>query len=65
MPGLPPMELDRCARRPKDNCETLHILHGHDRIITAGGEQYVAIATSGTDAKGPRGAAIVAYKLPK
>ncbi len=31
----------------------------------AGGEQYVAIVTSGTDPKGPRGAAIVAYKLPK
>lgn len=30
-----------------------------------GGEQYVAIVTSGTDPKGPRGAAVVAYKLPK
>jgi quinoprotein glucose dehydrogenase len=32
----------------------------------AGGEQYVAIAASGgRDNKGPRGAALVAYKLPK
>ena len=37
------MELDRCARRPKDSRETLHILHGHDRIVPAGSEERASL----------------------